>query len=186
MFVVHSRVILRHDRPDCSVGRMRCGFILGRVCNCVFELFIWQVLVICIFDHLLELSFGGVSGDKWVHKLLDLPCWVILRHHWSDCSDRCLQCGDLLCILSVGVFELLGWFFSRNCRLFKLLGMHSGVILRHHWIVCSDWQLYCWDVFGFLGDCLLVLSRWHLRINGIFIELLELCIVYILIDYWSE
>jgi len=41
LFVVHSRVVLRHDRSDCSVGRMRCGFILGRVCNCVFELFIW-------------------------------------------------------------------------------------------------------------------------------------------------
>ena len=124
---------------------------------------------------MLELSFGDLSGDNWVHKLLDVPCRVILCHHWSDCSDRCLQCGDLLRNLSDGVFELPGWYFSSNCRLFKLLVVHSWVILRYDGIVCSDGKLCCWDVFSCIFDSLLVLSRWHLHVNDIFFSLFKLC-----------
>jgi len=46
MHLMFCGVVLRHDRSYRSDWCMRYGFILGRVCNCVFELFIWQVLVI--------------------------------------------------------------------------------------------------------------------------------------------
>jgi hypothetical protein len=153
-----SWFVLRHDRFIRGNWQLLCRKIFRKLGDAVFELPGWE------FSSHFELV-----------ELFVVHSRVILRHHWSDCSDRCLQCGDLFRNLSDGVFELPGWYFSSNCRLFKLLVVHSWVILRYDGIVCSDGKLCCWDVFSCICNCVLVLSRRHLHVNGIFFSLFKLC-----------
>ena len=70
---------MRNDRSDCSDGSLRCGLVLCFLCKCLFELFSRQILVICLFDDLLELSFGDLSGHDGINFMFDLPRRIVLR-----------------------------------------------------------------------------------------------------------
>jgi len=88
-----------------------------------------------------------------------------------------LQCGDLFRFLSVGVFELSGWFLHCDGIFISLLELFHGhfrgvgwieclhglpywFILRHDRFIGSKWQLLSWDVFSRLSDRLLFVSCW--------------------------
>ena len=62
------RVVLCHRGPDSSDRCVRSRVILGRFFNCVFKLSLGNIFV-CIFNELLELSCGLVSGIDRINIL---------------------------------------------------------------------------------------------------------------------
>ena len=79
LLVLYCRVLLRNDRSDCSDGSLRCGLLFGCVCKCLLELFIGDILIIFIFNDLLELFFWCLPGFNRVHIMYGMPRRLILR-----------------------------------------------------------------------------------------------------------
>ncbi len=79
MLAMHCWVLLRNDRPDCSDGSLRCGLVLCFLRKYLFKLFSRQILVICLFDDLLELSFGRLSSHDGINFMFGLPRRIVLR-----------------------------------------------------------------------------------------------------------
>ena len=111
------RIILRHGGPDCSDWSVRSGLILGHFFNSLFKLFIGNIFVICLFNELLKLSCGLLSGFNRIHDMHGLPRRIVLRDDWSNRSDRRLSCGHLFCYVCDCVFKLYRRFLSSNSRL---------------------------------------------------------------------
>ena len=109
LLVLHCRVLLRNDRSDCSDGRLRCGLLFGRLCKCLLELFIGDILDICHLNDLLELSFGRLSGHDGINFMFGLPRRIVLRERWFDSGDWSLCCGHLFRCFSDSVLKLPGW-----------------------------------------------------------------------------
>jgi hypothetical protein len=45
LYSMPSRIVLRHHRPLSSDGLLRCGLLLGRFLNGLFELFVWNIQI---------------------------------------------------------------------------------------------------------------------------------------------
>jgi hypothetical protein len=106
MYLMQRRIILRHNWTECSDRSLRCGLILGRIFNCVFKLSLGNILIVGIFNELLELSGWLVSGIDGIHLLYGMPRRIILRHNGSHCCDGELLLGILLYCLCSDVFKL--------------------------------------------------------------------------------
>jgi len=50
MYSLHWRVVLCHDRFDCSDGRLCCRLILNIFIDSLYKLFSWDIYVYCIFN----------------------------------------------------------------------------------------------------------------------------------------
>ena len=86
-------VILRNRGPDCSDWSLRSGLILGRVFNSLFKLFTRHIFIICVFNELLELSFGLLSGLDGIDDMHGLSRRILLRNNWPNRSDWKLLYG---------------------------------------------------------------------------------------------
>jgi hypothetical protein len=96
LHIMPRRVILCRHGPYGSDRSVCTGLLLGRVFNCLFELFIGIIFFICLFNGLLELSRGLLSGLDGIHFVYGLPRRIILRDNGSHSCDGKLCFGVLL------------------------------------------------------------------------------------------
>jgi len=62
---LHSWVILRHDGTVRVYWQLRRWDVFSCICNCLFELFGWNLFVGCIINELLKLSWRILFNNNW-------------------------------------------------------------------------------------------------------------------------
>jgi len=102
---------------------MRCGILLCNIINSLFKLSRWNLCSFVFNDKLLKLSFGDFSSVDWLHYMLCMYRWLILRHHRTNSSNRSVRCGLLLWVFIDSLLEMSCWNFCCfvfNDKLLKL------------------------------------------------------------------
>jgi len=135
-------LVLRHHRTNSCHRSLRCGIILFILSVHMLELSRWNLRCL-VFDYkLFELSGDHFPSFDWLHYMLGLYCWFILRHHRIDSRDRSMCCGILLVVFSVGVLKLSSWsicFIVFIDKLLKLSGRNLHCIsikFKLHELLC--------------------------------------------------
>jgi len=91
LYVMPRRIILRDYGHDCSDRSLCSGLILACIIKCLFKLFIGNLLIVCFYNELFQLSCGSLPGLNGIHYLHGMPRRILL------CDDRSCSCDELLC-----------------------------------------------------------------------------------------
>jgi len=101
---------------------------------------------------------------------------LVLRHYGIIYRYRILRSGFLLSIIGDFMFTLSRWnlcciiISNKLLKLYRghlpsidwldgVLFMYSWFVLRYHWTICRYWSLRYGILLGFIGICMLKLSR---------------------------
>jgi len=136
-------LVLRHHGP---IHSDRC-------------LYSWEIFS-CLSQCLLEMSHRNISSLNWIQHMHDMSRRVILRHHGPIYSDRRLYSWEVFGCLCDCVLEMSHRNISSLNWIQHMHGMSRRIVLRHHRLECSDGRLFSWEVFGWLCERVLELSRW--------------------------
>jgi len=83
----------------------------------MLELSSWNVHCLVFKYKLLKLSGDHFSSFDWLHYMLGLYRWLVLRNLWTVSRDRSMRSGILLVIFSDGLLKLSFW----NLRLISFI-----------------------------------------------------------------
>ena len=106
------------------------------------------ICVVCIFNKLLKLSRGLLSGVDGINSMYGMSRRSLLRINRSHSSDGKLLFGIIFGSLSDRVLKLPRRFLPSSCRHFKLYGVSSWIVLRVDGSVCRDRCLRSGEIFG--------------------------------------
>ena len=130
---------------------MCSGLVLSRLLNCLLILYIRNIYIVCIFNELLNLSCGLLSGLDGIYDMQCMSWRILLRNSGPDNCDRCLRSRLLLGLLLKFLFQLPIWIIFIFIIFNQVLELCFGnlSILKWFYFVCG------------------VMSSWILRVGAI-------------------
>ena len=132
------RFVLRVVGPSYHDWCLCSWKVRGRVFKHMLKLLVGIICIVCIFNELLELPCGILSGTDWFNNVYGMPRRIKLCNNGSHSCERKLRIRFIFSNVCNSVLKLPCRLLSSDFRIFKLSGMSWRCVLRDDGSNCRD------------------------------------------------